>query len=594
MFRTRTKRKETSQQKAEAPQDERTEAGDGDGATLVSRRAFLKVGGIATATAAVATIGIEPLLDADVAEAAVARNNPPGTFAPLPPSTLRKRRTAANTLRAKRSRFWKTQPVQQPLANDDEILYPDGWANFSKSLPHDLMGHPSPPSVYKALADAGRSGNPADYAAIPLGGTQPLRNPQGGLSFDFAGCDPNQTIVPPAPAFASAWRAGEMVEIYWASLLRDEPLRDAPSVAPVTNPLVTQACDELSALSDFRGPKEGSKVTPNTLFRGPWAGCTVGPYISQFLLKDIRFGAQGNTQKVRVFAPGIDYMTDYSSNDASWLARQNGHPWGPRAYDPTLRYMRTIRDLATWVDADPPLQAAYHALSILLQMGAPLDPANPYVSQITNQDAFTTFGPVEWFDMIGRAPRAAHEAVWFQKWRIHRAIRPEEFGGRVHNHITGAFTYPLHSDILNSQAVQESFNRYGTYLCSQAYPDGCPTHTAYPSGHSVGAGSTVTMLKAIFDESFVIPNPVTPSPDGLTLLPSVGVPLTVGGELNKLAYNIGMARVTAGIHWRSDVVEGNKLGEAVSITIMQDMKTAYSEPFTGYTLTKLDGTTITI
>ncbi len=136
--------------------------------------------------------------------------------------------------------------------------------------------------------------------------------------------------------------------------------------------------------------------------------------------------------------------------------------------------MRNIRDLAAWVDADPPLQAGYHALSILLQIGAPLDPANPYVSQITNQDAFTTFGPVEWFDMIGRAPRPAHEAVWFQKWRVHRSLRPEEYAGRVHNHLTGAFTYPLHSEVLNSQAVQETFSRYGTYLCSQAYPDGCP------------------------------------------------------------------------------------------------------------------------
>ena len=243
------------------------------------------------------------------------------------------------------------------------------------------------------------------------------------------------------------------------------------------------------------------------------------------------------------------------------------------------------------MDTDPPLQAAYHALSILLQMGAPLDPANPYVSQITNQDAFTTFGPVEWFDLIGRAPRPAHEAVWFQKWRIHRSLRPEEYGGRVHNHLTHAFAYPLHADVLESQAVQETYSRYGTYLCPQAYPDGAPTHCAYPSGHSVGAGSTITMLKAIFDERFVIPTPVEPSADGLDLQPYVGPPLTVGGELNKLAFNIGMARVMAGIHWRSDVIEGNRLGQEVAISILQDMQPAYNEPFSGFTLTKFDGTT---
>ena len=102
------------------------------------------------------------------------------------------------------------------------------------------------------------------------------------------------------------------------------------------------------------------------------------------------------------------------------------------------------------------------------------------------------------------------------------------------------------------------------------------------------------MLKAIFDERFVIPDPVEPTPDGLGLQPYVGPSLTVGGEFDKLAFNIGMARVMAGIHWRSDVVEGNRLGEAVSIGIMEDMKPAYNEPYSGYTLTRLDGTIVRI
>jgi hypothetical protein len=225
-------------------------------------------------------------------------------------------------------------------------------------------------------------------------------------------------------------------------------------------------------------------------------------------------------------------------------------------------------------------------------MGASLDPASPYVSEITNQDAFTTFGPVERFDLVGRAPRPAHEAGWFQKWRIHRTLRPEEFAGRVHNHLVGAFDYPLHPDVLSSAVLDALFDRNATYLCPQAYPDGSPTHTAYPSGHSVGSGSTVTMLKAIFDESFVIPDPVEPTPDGLSLVPYVGPPLTVGGELNKLAFNIGMARVTAGIHWRSDVIAGNQLGEAMSVSILKDMKHACAEPFSGFGLTLFDGTPI--
>jgi hypothetical protein len=40
---------------------------------------------------------------------------------------------------------------------------------------------------------------------------------------------------------------------------------------------------------------------------------------------------------------------------------------------------------------------------------------------------------------------------------------------------------------------------------------------------------------------------------------------TVGGELNKLAANVALGRDTAGVHWRSDGVEGLNLGEGVAV-----------------------------
>ena len=548
--------------------------------TSKSRRKFLGQLAGTAAAAAVSDLALSSRAQAGQKTAAL----PNGTYAPLSESELMARRAASFNGRVKHAALWRDVGFELPLANDDELIYPLKFANCSRMLPHDGLGHVDL-DAWNAFVTACHSGKPQDYEAIPLGGTRPLRNPLSSMCFDLCGYDSNQSIVAPAPAFASAWRAGEAVEVYWAALLRDVPFANW-----ATDPLVAQACADLSALSDYRGPKEGGLVTPNTIFRCAYPGGTRGPWLSQFQLKDIQYGAQLIVQQLQAFAPGTDYLTSY----AEWLAIQNGGSFGPRAYDPVRRYVRDLRGAATWVDADPPAQAAEYALAILLGLATPFDAANPYFNgQITTSDAFTTFGPVEWFD-LGRVCRPAHEHAWFQKWRIHRTLRPEEYGGRVHNHLTGAFSYPLHPDVLNSAAVAQTFSKQGTYLCSQAYPEGAPTHTSYPSGHSTNVGATVTMLKALFDEDFVIPDPVMPSADGLSLVPYVGPQLTVRGELNKLAWNIGWARCVGGIHWRSDVIEGNKLGQQASIGIMRDMKTAYREPYSGYTLTRFNGESVTI
>jgi hypothetical protein len=65
----------------------------------------------------------------------------------------------------------------------------------------------------------------------------------------------------------------------------------------------------------------------------------------------------------------------------------------------------------------------------------------------------------------------------------------------------------------------------------------------------------------LFNPNFVIPEPVVPSDDGLTLRPYKGEPPTVGAELHKPAFNLAFGRDTAGVHFRRDEVEGITLGE---------------------------------
>jgi hypothetical protein len=167
----------------------------------------------------------------------------------------------------------------------------------------------------------------------------------------------------------------------------------------------------------------------------------------------------------------------------------------------------------------------------------------------------------------------------------------------VHNTLAITHTYPLHNDVLQSQAVQQVKSRYGTYLLPMAFPEGSPLHPSYGAGHATVAGACVTILKALFDETYAIPNPVVASADGLSLVPYSGPDanaLTVGGELNKLASNIGIGRNFAGVHWRSDYAESLRLGEALALSVLQDQRSTYKEPFNGFTLTKFDGTKITV
>jgi hypothetical protein len=170
-------------------------------------------------------------------------------------------------------------------------------------------------------------------------------------------------------------------------------------------------------------------------------------------------------------------------------------------------------------------------------------------------------------------------------------LRPEEFAGRIHNHAAGAASYPVHRDVLSSDALRLTFDRQKTYLLPQAFPEGCPTHPAYGAGHATVAGACVTVLKAFFEESFVFRSPVVPSPDGTGLVPYEGPELTVGGELNKLAYNVANGRNMAGIHWRTDADESLKLGEAVAIDYLREERGCLQEKF-NFSITKFDGTKV--
>jgi hypothetical protein len=583
----------------------RPDAVDGTGTAPLpsnSRRKFLgNVGGGAAFALTASSTGLTSLLKT---ESAAAHDDDDK----IGSGRLRQRIKDAKQLRIDAAQAMAREGLPNHPNNGDEERFPNKIGNYSKGLRHNAIGEVDP-RAYAAFINAIDRGRFADYEALAtnghLGAGDPTRqrrlvNPMSGYAFDLEGLDSHQISMKAAPAFSSPEEAGEIVELYWMSMLRDVNYLDYE-----THPLARLAAEDLSRLSDFRGPKQGNRVTPQTLFRDNFPGCTVGPYISQFLLKDCPFGSQLVDQRIRTVVAGTDFMTDFQS----WLDIQNGiQPTQTIPIDEP-RFCRNGRDLGAYVHVDALYQAYFVAGLVLLANNMPWDSNNPYgqtpeggsgrplpagVPGSLAQVGFTTFGGPHILALLTEVSSRAQKAVWFHKFLVHRRLRPEEFGGRVEVVRRNLAPYPIHSDLFRSRALDQVFSKFGSYLLPQAFPEGSPLHTSYGSGHSTTAGACITILKAFFDESAIIPNPVVPNSDGSGLIPYEGPELTVGGELNKIASNIAQGRNQAGIHWRSDASEAIKLGEAVAISVLRDQRPTYLEPFHGFTLTKLDGTTITI
>lgn len=397
-------------------------------------------------------------------------------------------------------------------------------------------------------------------------------------------------------------------------------------------------------------------------------GVSDGPTISQFLLRGtaesgfalpedgiVAIGTYRLDQRQRTVLKDEDFL----KKTDEWLKVQNGDrtPIGTDKFDTIRqRFIRTPRDIANYVHFDKIYQEYLIAACILLPLipkrgqrffrkrdasksddfdnkdingiemfeksglfipgvtePTPeiLNPGNPYRYSIA-QNGFATFGITHITTLLAEVSIRAHKTVFYQKWYVHRRLRPEEFGGRVHFHLTSPFPLyikpdgkPLiHKTLLNDlkdttagnlghffSNGPTSYKKFPTYLLPQAFPEGCPTHPAYGAAHATLAGAAVTILKGLFNGKFQLTNKDEDDPqaknfvpnynpgniynDGTKLLPVIqteplNAGLTVGGELNKLASNIAFARSMAGVHWRSDNLWGLLLGEATAIELLRE------------------------
>ncbi|KQV85540.1 twin-arginine translocation pathway signal protein [Rhizobacter sp. Root1221] len=516
-------------------------------------------------------------------------------------------------VRVDRAKANYDEPIARHPTNGDEDRYPNKIGSDTRGLPHNTRGEVDL-AAWGLLRQAIDTRQQADFERVPLGGTRKLVNPLGTLAVNLEGISPPQILIPPPPVLAGAERAAEAVEAYWQSLLRDVPFHAYQ--ADTQHPLVLAAAREIDALRGYTGPRDANgRVTPPLLFRGTARyvdrsdrsgstprhvvppGVLDGPYISQFLLRDIPYGPQFIAGQLRPQKPGSDFLAD----PAEWLANQDGKAATRRLeFDTQVRYLQSGRDLAEYVRGGAPgfwgaLQLLSTARSsnplVVGGFGAALNPRNPYLTLKTSASAAASWGTGYIQGLLTTATSRNIRANYWQKWFVQRTLRPEAFGGLVHQRLAnGVSAYPLHADALGSEAIARSFAKFGTYLLSSAYPEGAPNHSSYPGGASSNAAVGATILKAFFDENHVIADPVQPDPsDPAKLIPYVGPPLTVGGELNKLATNLGTGRNWAGIHWRSDAASSLPQAEEVGIALLRDERFTFHEAFQGFRFTRFDG-----
>lgn len=505
----------------------------------------------------------------------------PPVFGSCPTAETRKQQ--AYTTRSVKAFEQYARMVPCHVNNNDETTHPTFIAQFTKGMQHDANGVVIS-SNYQQLLNAVATGTPTAFASIGRGvnATAKFVNPQAALFIHLVGADTASLTMPPAPTFSSNEMGAEYVELAWMALARDVRF-DQFGLEPITQGAIT----ELNLMTDYKGIKP---VTASNLFRAPFIGCTIGPYISQFMYMNAKYAKLDISQKLDPPIEGKDFLTDWNE----FLRVQNGIAANDTlVLNGTKRYIITPRDIASYVHIDMSFQAYHIAAMILLDMNAPLNPTNPYLTSL-NQEGFSTFGAQMITSMIAQVANQALHTVWYQKWFVHRRLRPEAYGGYLDRTKNGVQTFSVNTQAINAQAVTNIFTKYGSYLLPQAFPEGGPLHPSYGAGHATVSAACVTLVKAFFDGSYVLPNPIMPDSSGQNLVPFVGPNLTVEGELNKLSASIGIGRNLAGVHYLSDYIESVHLGEQVAINFLRDYKTSFNEGFIGWSFNDFNGNKVFI
>jgi len=398
----------------------------------------------------------------------------------------------------------------------------------------------------------------------------------------------------------------------------------------------------VTAQTIFRGSTPGALVGPYLSqfmligaksIAGPGDGNSNLPGTdAAFDLQDgfIPYGSLTIDQRTISHKGCLDHMTNWTH----WLDVQNGAALNETdCWEKKRRFITTPRDLATYVHYDALYEAYLNAALVLLALKSPHSKGFPEASPSGRRTPFATFGGPHILSLVTEVATRCLKAVRRQKFNYHRRARPEVIGGRLTlvNCKQGeqlGCAQPKFQDLLdeipldlrnaitqhnkdqNTAAMAKmraecgleckdnhAFKGYDpkcNLLLPMAFPEGSPMHPAYGAGHATVAGGCVTMLKAFFEmfedcdatkerellDGNDAPIVYVPSNDGSKLVKDSKTkkPLTIQGELDKLAANISIGRNMAGVHYYSDYYDSLRMGERVAVGILLEQAPTYGDP----------------
>jgi membrane-associated phospholipid phosphatase len=205
--------------------------------------------------------------------------------------------------------------------------------------------------------------------------------------------------------------------------------------------------------------------------------------------------------------------------------------------DTAFPVIRTGRELSRWFENNTPGLAHRHALNYLLRDQNWSPPRQAWVwatLDITIYSALLAAWYYKWLadsedpdcNQRGPGPRPGTNGR-----PTSRRPRPFEFDSRV--------------GVLYDREVNRRGDGDGERRLMPSPSPGTPRHPSYPSGHSTYGAAASELLAWFF-------------PD-------------YREELYRLADNTGAARLWGGIHYRSDHIQGMKLGRCVACMVIQDI-----------------------